>query len=437
RRAGAPGRPGVSALTPARTIHRFPQGFLWGASTSSHQVEGNNVWNDWWASEQAGELPYRSGQACRHYELFEHDFDLARSLGQNAHRLSIEWSRIEPAEGAWSEEAIAHYANVMDALRARNLEPIVTLHHFTNPAWFSRRGGWTRRDSPRLFARYVARVVQTLGSRVKYWLTINEPTVYVVQGWVLGEWPPFSKSAWGTATRVFVNLARAHRAAYREIHRGWPDAMVGFAHSGQLIAACDPARISDRLAARLRDLLLNHGFFSLIGGRGGLRSPALDFIGLNYYYRTIVQSAGSGLQRLIGRTCDAPHHDRGPISDMGWEVHPAGLTSMLRKYARYGLPILITENGIATEDEKLRRDFIASHLRSLATAVADGVNVFGYCYWSLIDNFEWAHGTRPRFGLAAVDYDTQQRVPRPGAAYFAEVCRTNRLAESEGADAFS
>lgn len=427
----------MSALASGRTVHRFPPGFLWGASTSSHQVEGDNVWNDWWESEQSGKLPYRSGQACRHYELFERDFDLARSLGQNAHRLSIEWSRIEPSEGAWNEEAIAHYAKVIEALRARNLEPIVTLHHFTNPAWFSRRGGWARRDGARLFGQYVARVVETLGPRVKYWLTINEPTVYVVQGYVLGEWPPFAKSAWGTASRVFVNLARAHRAAYREIHRIRPDAMVGFAHSGQLIVACNPARMPDRLAAGLRDLLLNHAFFSLIGTRRGGRSPALDFIGLNYYYRTIVQSAGSGLQRLLGRTCEAPHHERGPMSDIGWEIHPAGLTSMLQKYAQYGLPILVTENGIATEDERLRRDYIRWHLRSLAAAVEGGVNVFGYCYWSLIDNFEWALGTRPRFGLVAVDYDTQQRVPRPGAAFFAEVCRTNRLAEFEEADAVS
>lgn len=390
-------------------------------------MEGGNVWNDWWAAEQSGQLPFRSGDACRHYELYEQDFDLARAHGQNAHRLSIEWSRIEPSEGEWSDEALAHYVAVIAALRARGLEPVVTLHHFTNPLWFAERGGWARKTNVQFFSRYVARIVGALGSQVKYWLTINEPTVYVVQGYVLGEWPPFRKSAWGTATRVFANLARAHRDAYRAIHRHRPDAMVSFAHSAPLIVPCDPTRMQDRMAARVRDALLNHAFFSLAGARSGL----LDFVGLNYYYRVIVQGAGTGLQRVLGRTCNEAHHARGPVSDIGWEIHPEGLTAILRSYARYGLPILITENGVATENETLRRDFLVWHLRSLAAAIDAGVRVFGYCYWSLIDNFEWAHGTHPRFGLVAVNYDTQQRVPRPAAALFAEVCRTNRLDDSE------
>ena len=418
-------------------IRQFPPGFLWGTSTSSHQVEGNNLGNDWWEYEQSGRVPHRSGRACNQYELFEVDFDLARSLGQNAHRFSLEWSRIEPAQGVWSDDALSHYAQVIHALKSRGLEPIVTLHHFTNPAWFSQRGGWVRQDSPRLFARYVAHTTRRLGHGVKYWLTMNEPTVYVVQGYVTGEWPPCLPSAWGRASLALINLARAHRLAYREVRRQCPDSMVGFAHSAPVIVPCDPTRARDRLAASLRDFLLNRAFFSMIGGRPWLRTRALDFIGLNYYSRTIVRSSGWGLQALLGRTCNEPHHQRGPLSDIGWEVHPAGLKAVLQRYARFGLPLLVSENGVATRDEGMRCDFIVRHLASLCGAIEDGVKVLGYCYWSLIDNFEWALGTKPRFGLIAVDYDTQQRVPRPCAALFAEVCRTNRLSEPDEPDAVS
>jgi len=230
---------------------RFPAGFLWGAATSSHQVEGGNHWNDWWEFEQSDRLPHRSGEACRHYELYESDFGLARSLGHNAHRFSIEWSRIEPRPGEWSEPAIAHYAAVLDALHRRGLEPIVTLHHFTNPAWFSHRGGWTRNDSVAYFERYVEFVTARLAHKARYWLTINEPTVYVKRAYVAGSWPPCVSGSWRNAALALRNLCRAHAIAYRVIHRARPDAMVGLAHSAPFVTACDPRRAADRLGVRL------------------------------------------------------------------------------------------------------------------------------------------------------------------------------------------
>jgi beta-glucosidase len=400
---------------------------LWGASTSAHQVEGDNRWNDWWEYEQRGSVPHRSEAACRHYELFERDFDLARSLGHNAHRFSIEWSRIEPEEGAWNAEALEHYATVIRALADRGLEPIVTLHHFTNPAWFLRRGGWARRDSPALFARYADRVAGRLGGGVKYWVTVNEPTVYAMQGYILGEWPPCRTSAWLTAARVFRNLARAHVAAYRLLHRHRSDAKVGFAHSAPLIRPCDPARALDRLAAATRDAMLNRLFFHLIGARTR-RAIHLDFIGLNYYTRNVVRSRGWGVGALVGRACHVPHHGGdGPTSTLGWEVFPSGFRETLERFSAYGVPLLVTENGIATEDEMLRRQYLVQHLAALGEALDAGADVIGYLYWSLIDNFEWAAGTAARFGLAAVDYTTQERTLRPAAKLFEAVCRENRL----------
>ena len=325
-------------------------------------------------------------------------------------------------------DAVAHYRAVIRALRERDLEPIVTLHHFTNPAWFSRRGGWRRRGSAGLFARYVEHVATQLGASVKYWLTINEPTVYVLQGYVNGEWPPGSTAAWVDAVRAFRNLARAHRAAYDVLRRTRPGAMVGFAHSAPVIQPCDPTRRRDRWAASVRDRILNRAFFDLIGVRPRRPPDALDFIGINYYTRNIVRSRGWGLGALAGRACALSHHPRhGPASTMGWEAYPAGLLSTLERFSRYGVPLLVTENGVATEDEAFRSQFLIQHLERLGQALANGVDVIGYLYWSLIDNFEWALGTNPRFGLAAVDFATQARLARPCVAAFSRVCREHRL----------
>jgi beta-glucosidase len=403
----------------------FPEGFLWGAATSSHQVEGNNRWNDWWVLEQSGALPYRSGDACRHYELFEQDFDLARALGHNAHRFSLEWSRLEPEPGRWDDSAFEHYREVLEALRHRGLEPIVCLHHFTNPAWFARRGGWLAADSADLFVRYVEGVAERLDG-VRYWLTINEPTVYAKNAYVGGLWPPQRKGSWSSAARVLRNMARGHRAAYRALHRRHPGARVGFAHSIPWIEPCDPRRALDRMAARGRDLLLNRSFLTLIGGRG-----SLDFLGINYYTRTVVRWAPGGLKAVAGTEClDPSHGHRGVASDIGWEVYPPGLGHALASYADVGVPIMVSENGIATTDERLRSRFLRDHLTEVAGAIGRGVPILGYIHWTLMDNYEWSLGTAPRFGLLATDYDTQTRTPRPAALELAEIARANRLPAS-------
>ncbi len=414
----------------------FPEGFLWGAATSAHQVEGGNRWNDWWQAELEGRVPYASGEACRHWELYESDFDLAASWGHNAHRFSVEWSRIEPEQGQWDPEALAHYADVVRALRARGMEPLVTLHHFTNPQWFAASGGWLRRDAPTLFARYVDRVGDVLGADVRYWVTINEPTVYVIHGFVTGEWPPHARGAWAKAMRVLFGMARAHVAAYRALHAHDPGARVGFAHSTSWIVPCDASRRRDRLAAWLRDLALHRLFLRLIGWSSSGRP--LDFLGINYYARTIVRSGRGGLGRLLGKKCLGGHHlDRGPFSDAGWEVYPAGLEHSLARFSRLGIPLIVTENGVATRDERLRWQYLQQHLQALGRAVARGIPVDGYLFWTLLDNFEWAMGTKARYGLAAVDFATQSRSPRPAARLLAAVCRTNSLVEDGGPDADS
>lgn len=424
----------AAALAPscdgnAPNVFRFPTGFLWGAATASHQVEGGNRHNDWWELEQAGRLPHASGEACRHYERYESDFDLARSLGHNAHRLSLEWSRIEPTPGTWDDTELEHYANVLAALRARGIEPVVTLHHFTNPAWFARRGGWTRSDSVALFTRYVEHVATRLAGKVRYWLTVNEPTVYAKHAYVAGDWPPCQRNAWWSAASATYHLCRAHVAAYRVLHARNPDAMVGIAHSAPYVAACNPDSAADRRAACLRDFALNEVVFRMIGRRP---AAVLDFIGLNYYARQLVRVRGaSGLARLFGTECKDDHHGTPRwFTTLGWEVHAPGLRRVLERFGRYGVPLMVTENGIATTDEAQREEYLQTHLQALGQSVAEGIPVLGYLYWTLMDNFEWAEGRNARFGLIAVDFDTQVRTVRPAAQAFRRVCTTNAIEQN-------
>jgi beta-glucosidase len=417
--------------------YTFPAGFLWGTASSAHQVEGDNRASDWWEYEVGGRLPHRSGEATGHFQSFEHDFDLARALHQNAHRFSIEWSRIEPVEGTWDDRAIEHYREVVAALRARGLEPVVTLHHFTNPSWFLRRGGWARRDSADLFARYVTRVARALAPSVNYWLTVNEPTVYVMEGYILGEWPPLRTRAWATAALVLRHLAKAHLAARRVLKAHRPDAMVSFAHGAPVIQPCDGSRRRDRFVAAVRDVALNRVFFWLIGATPRLGRPprSLDFVALNYYTRQIVRSEGCGLHALVGRDCRRRDHgDDGPLSAMGWELYPSGLIATLERFSRYGVPLFVTENGIATDDDRLRCEFLNRHLAALGAALERGVDVRGYCHWSLVDNFEWTFGRTMRFGLASVEPASQQRTLKPSARLYAAVCRENRVTAESHAE---
>ena len=404
---------------------RFPVGFLWGAATSAHQVEGGNRFNDWWAAEQAGDLPFRSADACRHFELYESDFDLAESIGHNCHRFSIEWSRVQPSIDTWNDSALEHYAQVIQSLKAHGMEPVVTLHHFTNPAWFAARGGWEHQGAPEAFANYVSRVIDRLGDDVRYWLTVNEPTVYALQGYINGVWPPFAKSAWARAARVTRALARGHVTAYETIKARCPKSRVSFAHNALHMEPCNAGRLRDRIAAHCRDWIYNELFFKLIRIAG---KPKLDFVALNYYTRCSVRSQGMGLNALLGTACKLEHHSgQGMRGTMGWEAYPRGLGLIAKRFAGLGLPLFITENGFATDDDEERRQFLRAHLRELANLVEAGIPVLGYLHWSLLDNYEWASGTLPRFGLAETNFTTQERRVRDSAGDFASVCRDNRV----------
>ncbi|NOT32921.1 MAG: glycoside hydrolase family 1 protein [Candidatus Eisenbacteria bacterium] len=417
---------------------RFPDGFLWGAATSAHQVEGNNTLNDWWAWEQQGRVPVASGLACDHYRRFREDFDLARDLGHNAHRLSLEWSRIEPEEGRFDDAALTHYREVLEALRARRIEPLVTLQHFTIPRWLAEQGGWENEATERLYVRYVRRVVDAYGDLVRWWITFNEPVVQVFKGWIVGQWPPGRTGDYPRALQVVRRLLRSHVLAYHEIHTRRPDAMVSVAKHCLALRPNNPRNPFDWLSTRGRGYLFNELFLdSLHTGRLALPGQffehlpmgrTLDFIGANYYTRDFVRNTGFGLPGLVGTsaTLDNPRHV-GKRNDLGWEIYPEGLGHFLRTFRRYQVPIVITENGIPTSDEDDRWSFIFLHLWQVMRAMEAGVPVAGYLYWSLLDNFEWADGYDAKFGLVGVNFATQQRIVRPSARWLAEVTARSSL----------
>jgi beta-glucosidase len=404
---------------------QFPEAFLWGAATSAHQIEGNNANSDWWQWERKSGLKEISGAACRHYEVYQADFDLAQSLEHNAHRLSIEWSRIQPGPGEFSEQEIRHYKDVILSLRQRNIEPVVTLHHFTNPLWFAALGGWENENAPGYFLAYIERVVEALAADIRYWITINEPITYIYHAYILGVWPPQKKS-FLAAKKIEHNLAVSHINAYRMIHdiyrrKKLSPPRVSIAQNLQAFVACRPT-LKNRLAVYLREWLYNFGFIERL-----IRQRALDFIGINYYGRNLADVEKWGFKNLLLDTCRHNHH---PVekNSLGWDIYPEGLGQLLRKLNRYNLPVLITENGICIEDDNQRWKFIRGHLQQVAEAIQQGVKIIGYLYWSLIDNFEWDKGFGPRFGLIEVDYQTYQRRVRQSARNLALVCKTGVLA---------
>ena len=382
--------------------------FLLGVATSGHQVDGDNppVHNDWVDWERAGHTRELSGAAVRHWQRFPEDLALFRQLGANAYRFSLEWSRLEPAPGEYDDEVVAHYQEMVAACRTNGLEPLVTVSHFTLPTWLA--GGWLSPAAPAHFATLAARMAGALDT-VRFWCTLNEPNVLAVMGYVEGQWPPGQHSP-RAAAAVLLAQQRAHRAAYRAMKQRRPGAWIGIAHS---LVHFRPARPTpwDRAAAWAADLLFNQW---PIRGAG-----PQDFIGVNYYAPRWVSPSTLMNPSLVGPS-------PGPTTAMGWSIAPDGLLAILMRLGRRRMPLLVTENGIATDDEVERAAYIAEHRAALDLARAAGADVRGYFYWSGLDNFEWAEGYRPHFGLIAVEQNTQVRTVKAGAAAFTAWAHSTR-----------
>jgi beta-glucosidase len=417
----------------------FPAGFLWGAATSAHQIEGDNDSSDWWDWELAAGTPCKapSGGACEHYTRYPSDVGLLADLGLNTYRFSVEWARIEPSEGVFDAGALDHYRRVLDCVVANGLTPMVTLNHFTLPRWIAAQGGWTWKRTPELFDRYCRRVIEALGDGVPWYCTINEPTA-MSSGAYLSGWgfPPgiVDVRKWRTAIDLLID---AHRRSVASIHELRPGAKAGLAAFTVEHVTSPGGKPATDYALRMnQDVYLE-------------ATTDDDFIGIQTYTRhhlylpriaAPLTRAGLAFRpienliarRLLNLKTDGPGTEALPgqrVTQMGWEYRPEALAAVVRRIAKLcpGKDLVVTENGVATLDDRERVEFIRRALTALHEAMADGAPVRGYIHWSLMDNFEWAHGYGPKFGLIGVDFETQERTVRPSGRYLGEIAKSGRL----------
>lgn len=418
------------------TYPKFPKDFYWGASTSAHQVEGGNE-NNWsvWERENARELAvtasskwseltrrrfpemftesnYISGQAAEHYDRYEMDFDLAKEGGHNAHRFSIDWARIEPQEGVFDVDAIEHYRDVVRSLRARGLEPFVTLWHWTHPVWLEDRGGVLADDFSQKFAHYAHTMIDALqeggGSDVKYVMTLNEPMSVIKNSYMTGVWPGKRHGLFATL-RAYKNLSAAHKKAYDVIKSKHSDVQVGFTEILASIVPRNEKSFLDRKIARVIRYFSNEKFIKMTGGK-------YDFLGVQYYFHISIGVGGIEKNDY-------------ELTDLEWSVHAEGLYNVIREYGYYGVPLYVTENGLADRDDRLRSRFLYEHIGQVQRALGEGINVRGYFHWSLLDNFEWDKGYWPRFGLVGVDFGTQERTPRKSFGTYRQIIEEHTRGE--------
>ncbi len=419
------------------TFH-FPRGFLWGTATASHQVEGNNTNNNWWAWEQEpGRIlqGHKSGLACDWWNgRWREDLDRAADGGQNAHRFSIEWSRIQPASNRWNEEALDRYIEIIRGMQERGITPLVTLHHFSDPIWLAEKGGWETETTVQTFEKYVRKVVEALKTYVSYWCTINEPNVYAVSAYLMGDFPPGKKN-FGTMMQVYTNMVRGHAAAYRAIHEIQPTARVGVALNYRSIRPAKSWFPLDRWAANQQadnfnaifPRALSSGVVSSFMGRKRVPEAkgTQDYIGVNYYTRDYAAFDLLQPGMLFGRRF---LREGAELSQSGMIANePEGMFEALKWAKSYKIPILVTENGVDDAEDKMRPTYLAEHIHQMWRAVNFNFPIKGYFHWTLVDNFEWERGWTQRFGLWELNVETQARRKRRSADLYSDICHENGI----------
>ena len=475
----------------------FPGGFHWGAATAAHQTEGGNTNNNWYQFETLprfkGKTKEPSAKAADSYNRYEEDIQIARDMGLNSYRFSIEWSRIEPQRDVWDEAALTHYDKMIDAVKARALRPVVTLHHFTDPIWvhdLSRLDdcdkpaqpiddtnlcGWSHTEVRDEWVEFVEKVVQRYGDRVDYWITINEPMAYLYAGYMFGVFPPgkMFQSYDEVVLPALRNMVSAHARAYDAIHKldtkdadgDSKPAVVGVTQSVAYYEPAQPARKDDRDATRQAEYFMNFLFTDALV-KGGLDTKLdyvldephsewkgkLDFVGLQYYFRAAttkmmmvrpvffifcmkkIEEYLPGALENLG----CPKLDPNSLTLMGYEHYPEGIYKVIKAFdARYpGLPLMITENGISTRSGRRRAESLVRHLEWVHRALEEGIDLRGYYHWSLIDNFEWADGYHQRFGLYSVDFATFKRSPTEGATVEKQILDAGGQISSEVQEAY-
>jgi beta-glucosidase len=411
-------------------MKNFPKGFLWGASTSSHQIEGGLL-NNWsvWEEQNAVRLVrnapkrlekdlydlaskedcYKSNSvySSESFKYWRKDIEVLKKLSLNSYRFSIEWSRIEPEKGSFSKEGLEYYIEIIKELRENNIEPVITIWHWTIPVWLDSEGGLMAKDFLFYWERFAEYVVSNMGEGVKYWLTINEPGVVGFLSYKSGVWPPCKKNIFEFLKYHIYIFPKSHKIAYKIVKERFPDSMVSFAHQAPNFEPYNN-RFYNKIVSAVSNYITNYFNIDLV-------RKYMDFMAINFYFNNLVGIKG------FKNTDDI-------VTDLGWWYRPEKLEDILKKlYRRYRLPIIITENGLADYKDTLRKEWIKKSIEAIQNCIGDGVNIFGYLHWSLIDNFEWAEGFWPRFGLAKIDYKTKERIIRDSAYYYSKIVRRNGI----------
>ena len=414
-----------SASSPADKSKAFPKNFLWGCATAGHQVEGNNINSDLWAIEHLPESMFKepSGDACDHYHLYPQDISMLADLGFNAYRFSVEWSRIEPEEGFFSRAQLEHYRRMLSTCREHNLTPLLTYSHFSIPRWFADRGGWQNPGAPDLFGRFCGKVTNHMGDLIGYASTFNEPDIPQLLRWFdlpgtnLMEMfqtnlakvrkqlnaPEFADLFLGDGQKIRDGLIASHHQGMAAIKAARRNLPVGFT-----LAMLDdqPAPTDSHMDEKRAEV---YGPWLEVAKK-------CDYLGVQTYSRAIVGKK------------DLPPAKGVEVTQVGWEFYPECVEHVVRYASKEtGVPIIVTENGIATNDDTRRIEYLQRALTGLKRAIDDGVDVRGYIVWSLLDNFEWMSGFDPKFGIVAVDLATQKRTIKPSAAVLGNIARKNSL----------
>jgi beta-glucosidase len=412
------------------------QNFFWGASTSSYQIEGGNKnqWSIWElanaselaknASKQYGGLPiwdeikdqasnpenYVCNRGVDHYNRYKEDFDLLTKLNLNAFRFGIEWSRIEPEEGVWDIKAITHYKEYIKELRKRGVEPFATLWHWTMPVWFTNKGGFAKSSNIKYFEEYIEKVAEEILGDVDYVITLNEPNSFIGMSFTDKRWPPFKKSIIELIA-TYLNLIKVHNRIYKILKNKRPNIQISTATQLGNLTAARPGNLIDELVAKIARYAWNWWWLNRVSKR-------CDFIGFNYYFTDYIKN----FKRL---------NPSGPNNDFGWYMEPGAILYILRWLnKRYpNKPIIVIENGVADANDKYRKWWLEQTMQALGRAKKEGIPIKGYMHWSLLDNFEWADGWWPKFGLVAVDPKTLKRTIRPSALWWAKEIESENVAE--------
>jgi beta-glucosidase len=426
----------------------YPESFLWGTASSEYQISGakrlpNCQWAEW---EKERELSKElvSGSSIQGWDRYVEDALLLKEMGLNSYRFSVDWSAIEPEEGKFDFSAVDHYNSVIQTLIDNDITPMITLHHFTHPAWFEKKGGFEKRENSHYFVRFSKFVFKQFSDRVDLWCTMNEPTVFVLMGYILGEFPPGKRGIF-LAAEVLNNMLHAHVATYQAL-KAMPNgdlSQIGIVHSylkfepyhsWNPIEAIPCAFFTKNLHDTLMDFFKTGEFSSMLIQNESIpeAKESFDFFGLNYYSRPVIGMQLS-LTAPLGATC----YPGEVMTDMPYPSYAEGFYQALIDCGELGKPIYVTENGIADKADDRRDLFIRRYLYALSKAIEDGVDVRGYFYWTLIDNFEWAEGWKMKFGLYECDHATQERFLRAGAISYKEIVAQSRSYEPAVASAIS